>query len=821
MKSPLFFVSTICFALSGAGVFAQTTLFDFETESERAQVPVSKQLECVKGNAVSGEWSLRFHPPTWRIGLPEWPSFNLKTSVTDWSAYDRLVIDVVNYGEYSRIAAFIGGTPDRVQTGLSVRSLDIPEQGFARWIIPLKNWPEKAPANNVRRVHLFMTRPIGVDIRLDRFVLLKPGEEPPAISTAFIKAQVERTFSGRLQQMERDFPDMKRDIDAFRRRLASVSDSKSYQELFREVAAIAAAQRHADAMRNFRTACIAAGQPADAGFFIGKATSMEKIRPRGTETPTPADKLNVRLARGEYESVQVFVFPEGRDLADVRVTVSNLKSPFKWFGFRNVFAATNIKSSVTGYVETKRVAPYTVAKITPCATNELGYTRISDKGEPGWWPDPVLDHLECTDVRAGDLQSFWLRVRAPRNQAAGIYRGEVSISSAGVVLKKIPLEVRVNDFEVPAKTPLPMAITFSPGPSSQYATPEEQATNAVLRSDPNFPGNLWKRHENEWYDFLADYYITIDNLYHRGTRGYPKIDALKKLAAQDRLDCFNLGYWGYPKTLSNADKEAWKRNTLAHLKRSYQRAKDAGIEKFAYLYGCDEISKEFFPQISWAISQLKKEFPSVPISTTAYDHNFGVGTELSEMDAFTPLTPKFDVKKAQAARDQGRKVWWYICCSPHDPYANMFIESPAIEGRLLMGAQTAKFKPDGFLYYQTTIWNSPRPIMGKSAFTDWVARSWTTYHGDGSWICCGPDGVPLSTVRLENFRDGLEDLAYAKLLEAKLAANPNATWAEEAKRLLAVPECVVKTMDSYTYNPAVLYAWRDAIADLIEKGENK
>ena len=124
-----------------------------------------------------------------------------------------------------------------------------------------------------------------------------------------------------------------------------------------------------------------------------------------------------------------------------------------------------------------------------------------------------------------------------------------------------------------------MAITFSPGPSSQYATPDEQATNAVLRSDPNFPGNLWKHHENEWYDFLADYYITIDNLYHRGTRGYPKIDALKKLAAQDRLDCFNLGYWGYPKTLSNADKEAWKRNTLAHLKRSYQRAKDAGADQ--------------------------------------------------------------------------------------------------------------------------------------------------------------------------------------------------------------------------------------------------
>lgn len=806
--------------ISALLIFA-TVLFDFETETERAKVHKSTSLECVKENAVSGEWSLKFKPPVWRIGLPEWPSFNLMPRITDWTGYDRLVIDVVNCGECARLAAFIGGNGDRVQNGLSPRSLDIPEQGFVRWTIPLKNWPETASAADVRRVHLFMTRPIGVDIRLDRFLLLKPGEEPPPVSREFIRAQIERTFSGRLQKMEREFPDMKEEIAAFRVRLASVADGEGYQELFREVAAIAAAQRHADAMRRFRGDCIAAGQSAKDGVFVGKATSMEKVRPRGTEVPAPAAALKVRLARGEYESVQLFVLPEKHDLAGVRVEVSDLKGPFRWLLPRRVFPATNIQASVLGYVETKRVAPYTVARTVPCATNESGFVRFSDKGEPSWWPDPILDYLDRVDVRKGDLQGFWLRLRAPRGQAAGVYRGEVRISAGGTELRRLPLEVRVNGFEVPAKTPLPMAITFSPGPSSQYATPEEQAVNARLRKDPEFPGNSWKRHEARWYDFLADYYITVDNLYHRGNGGYPKVDALRKLADEGRLDCFNLGYWGYPKTLSEADKKAWKRDTLGHLKRSWERVKAAGVEKYAYLYGCDEIHKEFFPQISWAISQLKKEFPGVPISTTAYDHGFGVGSELSAMDWFTPLTPKYDTEKAAAARREGRQVWWYICCSPHDPYANMFIECQGMEGRLLMGALTAKYRPDGFLYYQTTIWNSPRPISGASAFTDWVARSWTTYHGDGSWTCCGPDGTPLATVRLENFRDGLEDFAYAKILEAKLAADPGASWAQEAKRLLAVPEAVAKDLAHYTYDPAVLYAWRDAIADLIEKGETK
>jgi len=43
---------------------------------------------------------------------------------------------------------------------------------------------------------------------------------------------------------------------------------------------------------------------------------------------------------------------------------------------------------------------------------------------------------------------------------------------------------------------------------------------------------------------------------------------------------------------------------------------------------------------------------------------------------------------------------------------------------------------------------------------------WNIYNGDGAWLCVGPDGTPLATQRLENFRDGLEDFAYVKILEA-------------------------------------------------------
>ena len=76
------------------------------------------------------------------------------------------------------------------------------------------------------------------------------------------------------------------------------------------------------------------------------------------------------------------------------------------------------------------------------------------------------------------------------------------------------------------------------------------------------------------------------------------------------------------------------------------------------------------------------------------------------------------------------------------------------------------------------------------------------YHGDGSWVCCGPDGIPLSTQRFENFRDGLDDFAYVKLLESKGMS-------------LDVPPSVVESLTNFTDSASAVYAWRNCMADMI------
>ena len=711
--------------------------------------------------------NMGFSPPSWRRGLDEKPGLRLDSPIADWSAYDRLVVDVSNLGSAVRMKVAAGEEEGKAMRGVSSAEIAVPAHGFTRFAVPLEKWPKKSSPSNVKKLDIFLRRPVEADLRFERIFLLKPGEGEPEIPKELLRG---------------------------------ANDYDSHQRLLRDAAARSAEQRHAAAMRRFKAACVSAGQSADGGVFVGKATSMEKIRPRGVDVPKPADRISVSLARGECESAQVFAFSDVRDLHGVRVVVSDMKAEDG-----AVFSATNAKMSVLGYVETKRVMPYyATARPVPCATNSVGSVCELFDEDPGWWPDPILEHLDKVDVQKGDLQGFWLRFRAPRDARPGVYRGEVSVAEERRVLRRIPIDVRVYGFEIPVAPPIPMLITFYPERHVKCEAPEQ------------CPDTVWKRHEGEWYRFLADYFITIDDLYHRGEPEFPHFGTLKRLAGEGRLRVFNLGCWDPPKSLSDEDKAAWRGTVLARLRKSWKRAKAAGLEAYACIYGCDELAEKDFPLVAWSAAELKREMPGVPLLTTAFDSSLGVGSALKGIDWFTPLTPKFDLAAVAKSRAEGHKVWWYICCLPPPPYANMFIECAAIEGRVLMGAQTAKFRPDGFLYYQTAIWNSPRPISGQSAFTDWEPISWPDYHGDGSWTCCGPDGIPLPTVRLENFRDGLEDLAYVKALEAKLARSPDAQWAAEAKRLVAVPPEVVEDAAAFTRDPARVYAWRNRMAEIVE-----
>ena len=161
-------------------------------------------------------------------------------------------------------------------------------------------------------------------------------------------------------------------------------------------------------------------------MLIGMASSMVKLMPRDMPLEIePAKVIQLSAARNETESVQLAVLPLRDTLHQMSLRVGNLISDQG-----QVLSKSQIDCDVMGYVETKQQPPEVLSYV-------------------GWWPDPILNFTGPVDIARGDLQSFWLRVRVPKNQAPGLYRGQAVLDGKDINSIRIPLTVEVFSFEMP------------------------------------------------------------------------------------------------------------------------------------------------------------------------------------------------------------------------------------------------------------------------------------------------------------------------------------------------------------------------------------
>ena len=701
------------------------------------------------GSVLSGVAATNFWPhlalnaAPWEKGRPQWPSTAFEPRLGDLTRYDRIVVDFYQDGDGGPNLYFYLANGN---TRTSIYHRGCPSHDSAQWVFDLAQAKETYPnvVTNLTRIQFNAVRPRKeLRVWIDRVTFLEPGEPLPD----------DEGLTGRMRTFK-----------------AHVAARKASDQDWVQ-------REHEKSFKVWRRACERA-RTVKGAFVLGQASAQEKVRPRAAFTARSAKELKVRLARNEYESVQLLVAPAKEDLKNVRVCADMGKSGF---------ASTNILCSPVGYVRTRLVAPY---KPEPGRVETI----------PGWWPDPILAYTNAADVAGTDVQSFWIRVHCPDGQRAGVYKGAVVVSADGVKPVKVPLTIRVNGFSIPRTSPLPMAITFCP--VFRHTFFDEHPIDPEMPCE-TAPVRAWLRHREKWCDYLADYFISFGSLYYYPPVNRPQFDLLHRLERQGRLGLFNLGYWRKPKSLSDADKEAWRKEYLEPLAEVYAETKREGLLGNAYLYGCDEAKPNEFPAVDWAARELKKAMPEVPTFTTAFCEDFGTNSPLASIDWFTPDISRYveNQKAIAAGRAAGRKMWWYFC----NAYSG--VEDPAIELRMVMGALAAKYRPDGFLYWQVSVWNVEKPLDG-GPWTDWNPRTWNGWNGEGGWTGVGPDSTPIPTIRIENFRDGLEDLWYVRLLE------------EKTGKSVEVPAELVESHKRFSYDPAALIRWRDTLADAIEKALN-
>ncbi len=199
---------SLCAGLAGS-VYGATVLFDFEKPADltawKWASQSQSQLALAPQFATTGKSALRFTTPTWKQGMPEWPSFETKPPITDWSDYDRLVVDLTNpNAEPYFLSLFVSDSKVPFRQGLSYR-FAVPSRGFRRFEIPFSAFPKTVNRADIAIIHLFTERPkTDLSLFLDNLVLLRPGKSLPEPGSEFAQQLAKLTtasLSDREQQI--------------------------------------------------------------------------------------------------------------------------------------------------------------------------------------------------------------------------------------------------------------------------------------------------------------------------------------------------------------------------------------------------------------------------------------------------------------------------------------------------------------------------------------------------------------------------------------------------------------------------------------------
>jgi len=516
-------------------------------------------------------------------------------------------------------------------------------------------------------------------------------------------------------------------------------------------------------------------------WSIHQADTMEKVfRDRRFDRPQ-ADKLVIKAARNEVEGVQL-VLASPEDLSRVTLDVTDLRGESG-----TTIPAAEVSWHVVGYVEITEKPPYPVSRL-------------------GWWPDPLLPGADF-DVAKGRVQPIWINIRVPADAAPGVYRGTVTVRSSSHV-QSVPLEVKVWGFAVPQKQHLETCFLLRPDNLRRFYKLSE------------VPIEMYER----WIDFCVDHRLSLT------LNDWPRYDKDMERLVWRQLERGGSGFclaccW-FSKDDSAEARRKHNDEQVARVLPLYDRAKSRGWIDRAYIYCSDEVVKEHYLPARELYAELKRTMPQVRLMQTFYKDD-PIPALGPTIDVWAPNIARYRKDEFQAQQAQGDAVWWYVCCGPGKPFANLMIEWPAIDHRILLW-QNWKYGVTGFLYWGTTVFRDNCEREARWPDVPWKPATWRNgagqpHHGDGQLIYPGRDGKPLSSIRLENLRDGIEDYEYFWLLRENLTELERSGGAgheklmAEARRALAVDENIVRDLNHFADDPQALRRARARIARLIER----
>lgn len=526
---------------------------------------------------------------------------------------------------------------------------------------------------------------------------------------------------------------------------------------------------------------VRAGDPNHPDYGIALADSMSLVYPHDKPCDFLPPSARIGLARSESQCAQAVLIPYAEDLTGVAVTVDSVKGPA---GGRGLSATVD----PIGFLNTTPTDAY------HGSSDPTGWYT-------GWIPDPIRDDVSSVEVKAGDFQPFWITLRSAADAAPGAYTITLKVTTGNASTRTITLRADVWPFQLAERAQLTTSFTFNP------------AILGIVYGITD-PAQL-KTMTRQYDDFLENHLLEPDLIYAAPPPTVEDLLYIKNKWGLHHFTVLNLN-----RVLIDPTKpDTWQAqiddwiNTISTAMEQYEAA---GLAEYAYVYGFDEAPASFLPAIKMTLTQIKEKFPDLPIMSTLRDNSMGPNSGLTGLiDIWAPQMDLYQKSSADAAHARGDQVYWYPDIATGHPYPNWFNGFPPIDTRMMMGPMSYQAGVDGVLYYNISRWVNHGPLTD-GIFSSWNPATFGTTAGDGSLFYPGANG-PLSSIRLQNWRDGMQDYNLLTLLAERIAAAEGHRPPPDinrAKQLLSA-KAVVQGNTSYTEDPVTYRKWRSDVAQSI------
>ena len=546
----------------------------------------------------------------------------------------------------------------------------------------------------------------------------------------------------------------------------------------------------------FLTHCVQKNQKPDDAIQLIMLNSLQRAIPGAAVTGKSV--VEIMSAKNEYEAFQVII-TAGTDkkLENVKIEISDLEGENGKIGKENltVFRAEDVhlrhpspRSAFGPGLYPDPLLPF----INPVSGDSIEAFQRIDSPEGSRFAGAKYSAYPI-EIFPGNHCSIWVDVYVPPDAQAGTYTGEVKVKAHGNISSTIPVMLKVWNFTLPDIAThsthmghfslIAKAWGIDPG-SQEFQEIEMRFCEEMARHriNPPIPHSLLP-------EVNEDGSITVIPEKHEKLARYIKKTHLVDFEVPRAPFMTNTSNSTLP-TPENQTNPAAIEKSKRYYKEIYQYLKDNGWDKRAYLYLIDEPNsvKDYNQVINLAkvAEEGAPELKRLVVEQT-YKHDPSWPDLDESIDIWCPLFGFIDRETIQEKIAGGDEVWSYSALvqpapSYHPHYNELkdknppywHIDQPVMAYRIPAWINR-QYDITGLLYWTTAGWyddHGPWLVPGFAHYDsdDGVHYLARYFNGGGMLFYPGKEAGfdgPITSIRLKNLREGLEDYEYFAILEEK------------------------------------------------------